>query len=157
MNEHEGETILRVADPDDLDAFMELELACHESPWSRQMYLTELSRTDGIRLAAEEDGVVVGGILGAHVGDWHLMNVLVAPQRRGHGIGGRLVDAFLERVEPAPVTLEVRVSNAPAIALYERRGFRGAGVRRRYYGGTEDALVMWRPPAGAPTTWRPPT
>jgi len=84
----EGGTILRTADPADLDAFLQLELACHEAPWSREMYLTELSRTGGVRIAAQEDdGEVVGGILGAHVGDWHLMNVLVAPARRGRGIG----------------------------------------------------------------------
>jgi ribosomal-protein-alanine N-acetyltransferase len=56
------------------------------------------------------------------------------------------MEEMLERAGPEePYTLEVRPTNAPAIALYERFGFRSAGTRRRYYQDTgEDALIMWR-------------
>ena len=77
------------------------------------------------------------------------MNVAVDPTLRRRGIATALISRVLERVEPdAQLTLEVRRSNAGAIALYERFGFRSAGVRRRYYQDNgEDAIVMWRTPA----------
>ena len=81
---------------------------------------------------------------------WHIMNVAVDPDRRRHGIAATLLTRLFERVDDpdAQYTLEVRRSNAGAIALYERFRFRAAGVRRRYYADNgEDALIMWRTPA----------
>ena len=74
------------------------------------------------------------------------MNVAVDPDRRRRGIGTALIVALLERVGPeAQVTLEVRRSNGGAQRLYERFGFRSAGVRPRYYADNgEDAVIMWR-------------
>jgi ribosomal-protein-alanine N-acetyltransferase len=76
---------------------------------------------------------------------WHLMNVAVAPERRRAGVAGRLISQLVEEARgELPFTLEVRVSNRPAIAMYERFGFRSAGVRPRYYHDNgEDALIMW--------------
>jgi ribosomal-protein-alanine N-acetyltransferase len=81
---------------------------------------------------------------------WHIMNVAVDPDDRRVGVARALLGELLARVddEAARFTLEVRRSNAPAIALYERFGFRSAGMRRRYYQDNgEDALIMWRTPA----------
>jgi [ribosomal protein S18]-alanine N-acetyltransferase len=81
---------------------------------------------------------------------WHIMNVAVDPDERRTGVATALLRALLERVgEPrARFTLEVRQSNAAAIALYQGFGFRTAGLRRRYYQDNgEDALIMWRTPA----------
>jgi ribosomal-protein-alanine N-acetyltransferase len=81
---------------------------------------------------------------------WHVMNVAVDPDLRRTGIATTLLLQLLERVgdSAARFTLEVRTSNAPAISLYERFGFRSAGTRRRYYQDNgEDALIMWRTPA----------
>ena len=79
------------------------------------------------------------------------MNVAVDPDAAGAGASRRRCCAeLLERVgDPdARFTLEVRRSNDGAIALYERFGFRAAGMRRRYYQDNgEDALIMWRTPA----------
>jgi ribosomal-protein-alanine N-acetyltransferase len=77
---------------------------------------------------------------------WHLMNVAVDPDVRRRGLGTMLLEAMLERAgRDAAYTLEVRTSNAAAIALYERFGFRQAGTRHRYYADTgEDAVIMWR-------------
>jgi ribosomal-protein-alanine N-acetyltransferase len=75
------------------------------------------------------------------------MNLAVAPERRREAVGTKLLEALLERLPTPdePVTLEVRRSNAPALALYEKYGFKAAGVRRRYYADNgEDALIMWR-------------
>ena len=78
------------------------------------------------------------------------MNVAVDPDVRRTGVATALLSALLERVgDPrARYTLEVRQSNAAAIELYQRFGFRTAGLRRRYYQDNgEDALIMWRTPA----------
>jgi ribosomal-protein-alanine N-acetyltransferase len=74
------------------------------------------------------------------------MNIAIDPARRGQGLGTQLLKEMLERAgHEEPYTLEVRTSNAAAIALYERFGFRAAGTRPRYYTDTgEDALIMWR-------------
>jgi ribosomal-protein-alanine N-acetyltransferase len=74
------------------------------------------------------------------------MNVAVDPAYRRRGIASRLMHDLFERADrDRPFTLEVRVSNAGAIALYERYGFKHSGIRPRYYNNAEDALIMWRP------------
>jgi ribosomal-protein-alanine N-acetyltransferase len=83
---------------------------------------------------------------------WHVLNVCVREQERGRGIGGMLLEELFVRADRVPhlgFTLEVRVSNEPAIHLYRRKGFVSHGVRPRYYSDNgEDALIMWR--AGEP-------
>jgi ribosomal-protein-alanine N-acetyltransferase len=73
------------------------------------------------------------------------MNVAVAPERRRAGVARGLISKLVEEGGGRlPFTLEVRVSNRPAIAMYERLGFRSSGVRPRYYQDNgEDALIMW--------------
>ena len=75
------------------------------------------------------------------------MNVAVSPDRRRAGVASRMIRRLLEETgggSDLPITLEVRVSNRDAIAMYEGLGFRSAGVRRRYYQDNgEDALIMW--------------
>jgi ribosomal-protein-alanine N-acetyltransferase len=81
---------------------------------------------------------------------WHVMNVAVDLDYQRLGLASAMLAQLYERVaDPdARFTLEVRRSNAVAIHLYEREGFRAAGMRRRYYQDNgEDALVMWRTPA----------
>ena len=114
------------------------------------MFVLELSKPSGICLAAEVDHELAGYMICSRYDTvWHVMNVAVDPDRRRRGIGNALIAALLERVErDAQLTLEVRRSNTGAITLYERFGFRSAGVRRRYYQDNgEDAIVMWRTPA----------
>ena len=83
-----------------------------------------------------------------YVDAWHVMNVAVAPEYRRRGIAGTLLERLFEVTSEDPrrgYTLEVRVSNADAIRLYERLGFEARGVRRGYYtDNREDALIMWR-------------
>jgi len=69
----------------------------------------------------------------------------VAPEQRGSGVAGQLLRRLFEEAQGVlPFTLEVRVSNRRAIGMYERFGFRSAGVRPRYYHDNgEDALIMW--------------
>ena len=77
---------------------------------------------------------------------WHLMNIAVAPERARHAgsPGGCCGGSSRRPAATLPFTLEVRVSNHGAIGMYERFGFRSAGVRPRYYHDNgEDALIMW--------------
>jgi ribosomal-protein-alanine N-acetyltransferase len=80
------------------------------------------------------------------------MNIAVDPPYQRRGIATMLLEDLFERTSPdgrRGYTLEVRVSNAGAIRLYERLGFKGRGVRRGYYtDNREDALIMWKDPVG---------
>jgi [ribosomal protein S18]-alanine N-acetyltransferase len=138
----------------DLPQVVAIERRAFTSPWSLAMFVLELSKTSGICLAAEIPAgpePELGGYLICSRYDtvWHVMNVAVDPTQRRRGIATAMIESLLSRVErDAQLTLEVRRSNANAIRLYERFGFRSAGVRRRYYADNgEDALVMWRTPA----------
>lgn len=139
----------------DLPAVVAIERRAFSSPWSLSMFVLELSKPSGICLAALDGVQLVGYAVCARYDEaYHVMNVAVDPQRRRQGIATALLDAMIERAgEEANYTLEVRVSNLAAIALYERYGFRGVGTRQRYYADNgEDALIMWRA-LGAP--WEP--
>jgi len=110
------------------------------------MFVLELSKPSGICLAATEEGNLLGYLVCSRYDQvWHLMNVAVAPERRRSGIARGLIGRLIEEGGgDLPFTLEVRVSNRPAISMYERLGFRSAGVRPRYYQDNgEDALIMW--------------
>jgi [ribosomal protein S18]-alanine N-acetyltransferase len=141
----------------DLPQVVAIERRAFTSPWSLAMFVLELSKPSGLCLAAEVEGMpqAAGGELAGYLicsrydTVWHVMNVAVDPELRRRRIATTLLETLISRVErDAQLTLEVRRSNAGAIELYERFGFRAAGVRRRYYQDNgEDALVMWRTPA----------
>ena len=130
----------------DLPAVISIERRSFPAPWSLAMFVLELSKPAGICLAATEGEELLGYLVCSRYDRvWHLMNVAVAPERRRRGVASRLVARLLEESgRELPFTLEVRVSNREAIAMYERLGFRSAGVRPRYYQDNgEDALIMW--------------
>ena len=137
----------------DLPQVIAIERRAFPTPWSLAMFVLELSKPSGVCLAAvDEDTARLAGYLvcSRYERVWHVMNVSVDPDRRREGIASQLLGRLFERVseEDARYTLEVRRSNAAALALYEGFGFRVAGVRRRYYQDNgEDAFVMWRTPA----------
>ena len=131
----------------DLPQVVAIERRAFTTPWSLAMFVLELSKPSGICLAAEVESELVGYLICSRYDTvWHVMNVAVDTDRRRRGIATALISALLERVgDDAQVTLEVRKSNTGAIVLYERFGFRAAGVRRRYYADNgEDAVIMWR-------------
>jgi len=150
----------------DLPEVLAIERRVFPTPWSLAMFVLELSKQTGICLAATEqapsrEGAIDRGsaaerrlvgylICSRYDTVWHVMNVAVDLDRQCMGLASRLLAELYTRVddEHARFTLEVRRSNAVAIHLYEREGFRAAGMRRRYYQDNgEDALVMWRTPA----------
>ncbi|HEX8690207.1 MAG TPA: ribosomal protein S18-alanine N-acetyltransferase [Solirubrobacterales bacterium] len=130
----------------DLPSVISIERRSFPAPWSLAMFVLELSKPSGICLAAIEDGELLGYLVCSRYDRvWHLMNVAVAPERRRRGVARRLISQLIEEGGGRlPFTLEVRVSNNEAIAMYESLGFRSAGVRPRYYQDNgEDALIMW--------------
>ena len=135
----------------DLDRIEELERESYPTPWSRSMFAGELAKPSGICLGAFQGADMLGYLIVArYVDAWHIMNVAVHPEYRRQGVASRLLDELFELTAGDPrrgYTLEVRVSNATAIALYERFGFEPSGVRRGYYtDNREDALIMWKDP-----------
>ena len=143
------ELVVRNMSISDLGGVVAVEKACYETWWTSEMFQEELSEERSWRRVALPPGRTIAGfMIGRCYPDlWHVMNLAVAPALRGRGIGGRLLEEFLEAAdgESVGVLLEVRPSNQEAISLYGRRGFGLMGVRRGYYTDShEDALVMTR-------------
>ena len=131
----------------DLPAVIAIERRSFTTPWSLAMFVLELSKPSGICLAVVDGDERLAAYLVCSRYDelWHLMNIAVDPSRRRQGIATELIEELFGRTRGRRVTLEVRVSNLSAIRMYERFGFKSAGVRRRYYhDNDEDALIMWR-------------
>ena len=115
--------------------------------WTAHHFWSELGQTDTRHYLVALEGEDVVGYAGYcdYPDEGFVQTVGVARSHQGRGVGGELVDALLAHaatLPPKPVSLEVRADNLPAQALYEKRGFRRTGVRRGYYPGGVDALVM---------------
>jgi [ribosomal protein S18]-alanine N-acetyltransferase len=132
----------------DLPNVIAIERRSFPAPWSLAMFVLELSKPSSICLGARHGGELIAYLVCSRYHTvWHLMNVAVDSSYRRLGVATALIDRlFTETVhESHRYTLEVRVSNTEAIAMYESFGFRSAGIRRRYYhDNNEDALIMWR-------------
>ena len=136
----------------DLDAVAALEAEVSDRPWSRQLFADELLVHHAQRhwLVAEQrlpQPAILGfGGMMYSLEDAHLMNVAVQPECQRSGVGRRLVaNLVLEALERGArnLTLEVRVSNTSAIALYRRFRLAPVGSRPGYYPDGEDALILW--------------
>jgi ribosomal-protein-alanine N-acetyltransferase len=144
---------LRALHERDLDALEDIERVSYPSPWSRSMFAAEIQKPGALALGAYTDagGLVGYAIVSRYVDAWHLMNIAVTPEFRRRGIARALLERLFEVTAADPrlgYTLEVRISNADAIRLYERLGFEARGIRRGYYtDNREDALIMWREPS----------
>lgn len=145
-----SEASIRALTFNDLPQVTAIERRAFTTPWSLAMFVLELSKPSSVCLAAVEGKTLVGYLVCSRYDSvWHLMNVAIDPPHRRRRLATTLIDKMLQetsgRGQPGEYTLEVRVSNGSAIAMYERFGFRPAGLRRRYYGDNgEDALIMWR-------------
>lgn len=142
----------RVTTAAELDGILALDALCFHRPWTRADYERELQDPGRCYLyVARRHGAVI-----AYCSFWrvfdeiHLNNFAVHPSERRQGVGTALLAHVLAEAVAfgAPkATLEVRASNAAAIALYEAGGFVRAGLRRAYYTHpVEDALILWRGP-----------
>ena len=139
---------LRPMREDDLVAVQAVEERAYEFPWTLGIF-RDCLRADYPAWVLEEGGVIIGYVLmSVAAGEAHILNVCVAPEHQGRGLGRKLVRAIMHvaRERGAQrVFLEVRPSNVGAIALYHDEGFNEIGRRPRYYparDGREDAIVM---------------
>ena len=135
------------ADRAHLPRLAALERTCFDHPWSEAMLAEELYNDNASLVAAEgEDGAVLGyGMVRAVLDEGCLERIAVAPEFRRQGVAGEILSAFLRfgKAHLAFLTLEVRAGNAPAIALYQKLGFREVGRRKNYYPESrEDAVLM---------------
>ena len=126
----------------------ELEKLCFSDPWSEKSVASELTNALSYWLVALE-GDTVTGYIGSQtvMGETDMMNVGVHPDYRRQGIAERLilelVQGLKQEMESSCLTLEVRASNDPAIALYQKLDFQQVGLRKNYYRNPrEDALIL---------------
>ena len=125
----------------------QLEKLCFSDPWSENSIAYELTSRLSYWLVAVENGQVLGYIGSQSVlGESDMMNVAVHPDFRRKGIAEALVNALVEALKEQGshcLTLEVRASNDPARALYEKLGFTHIGTRKNYYRNPkEDGLIL---------------
>jgi ribosomal-protein-alanine N-acetyltransferase len=142
----------------DLDGIERIENAVYPTPWSRSMFAGELAKPSSLCVGGfdpDSGRLIAYLIVSRYVDAWHIMNLAVHPGWRRVGVASRLLDELFELTagdRRRGYTLEVRISNTSAIALYERFGFETSGVRRGYYtDNREDALIMWKDPIGGLT------
>ncbi len=145
MNVRAETGVVRRMIPDDLDRVLEIEHLSFSMPWSRAGFEAELAKPYGRSLVFAADGLVRGYLVAWRVEeDLHIANLAVHPEHRRQGIAERLLQHCFEKDADAGwAGLEVRVSNAAALALYRKFGFFPAGLRRAYYSDNrEDAVIM---------------
>ena len=124
-----------------------LEEQCFSDPWSESSVASELSNPLSAWLVAM-DGDALAGYVGSQsvMGESDMMNIAVDAHYRRQGIAQALVEALVAQLREKgnhSLTLEVRISNQPAIALYEKLGFAQVGKRPNYYRNPkEDALIL---------------
>ena len=138
---------IRDAVPADVPGIAALERECFSLPWSEAIVASQLTGAGKIMLAAEIEGELAGYIGLQYVLDeGYISNVCTAPEHRRRGVASALIDEMISRARALGLSflsLEVRVSNDPAISLYAGKGFVSVGVRPKYYEKpTEDAMIM---------------
>lgn len=140
---------IREMNHEDIDVVHEIETAAFSMPWSRAIFVETLENDDNKFYIAEVNGVIAG-----YINLWYVLdevtvaNIAVSKDFRRQGIAAALMEHALKLAEDsgmAAATLEVRISNEPAIKLYERFGFESAGIRPDYYEKPrEAAVIMWK-------------
>lgn len=144
--------LIRPMRKEDAEAVAALEAAVFSQPWSHQDFLDVVEKENALYIVAADGERIVGccGVWNI-CGDGNISNVLVEESLRCQGIGRFLLQTLIvwgEELGITAYTLEVRVSNVPAIHLYESLGFEKAGIRPHFYKKPEeDALIMWKRPA----------
>ncbi len=134
---------------DDIEGVQEVERSSFPVPWPANAFRHELAQNKNARYVVAREGETIVGYAGLWlmVDEAHITTFAVLPEHRRRRIGERLLQRLFDVADEMGaewLTLEVRVSNIGAQALYEKYGFRRAGVRRRYYSdNNEDALIMW--------------
>lgn len=138
---------IRKMTAEDTSAVAEIESECFSSPWTKQGLLSETENPSAQFFVLEKENEIVA-YMGMHIvlDECYIANVAVKSTHRKNGYGQLLVENALAVAEDnscAFITLEVRISNSPAISLYEKCGFEKVGERKNFYScPTENALIM---------------
>jgi len=141
--------IYRRMTPQDVPWISKLEEETFSMPWSPESFLEMIGKEDVRYYVAEEEGQILGGCgVWMIAGEGNITNVVVAPAARNRGIATAMLRHLIQegdREGLTAYTLEVRVSNAAAIHVYEKLGFVSAGVLPGFYEKPpEDALIFWK-------------
>jgi tRNA threonylcarbamoyl adenosine modification protein YeaZ/ribosomal-protein-alanine acetyltransferase len=148
--EKKHELVTRIMELRDIDAVWEIEKLSFKTPWSKESFIEEIKAKDRARYVVAELGDTVVGYGGMWliIDEAHITNIAVHPDYRKQKIGKRIVEKMIAVASSEGITsltLEVRVSNAPAIKLYKDLDFQEVAMRKGYYADTnEDALIMWK-------------
>lgn len=140
----------------DISAVHRIERASFPVPWPDYAFSQEIqaNRLAHYLVVRAGDETIAYGGMWLMVDEAHVTTFAVLPSWRRRGVGGRLLVAMMELADELGArvaTLEVRISNRPARAMYARFGFRPVGVRPRYYSDNgEDALIMTTDPLASP-------
>jgi ribosomal-protein-alanine N-acetyltransferase len=132
----------------DLDQVMEIEQQSYQFPWTEGIFRDCLAGKYFCTLYSRKELILGYTVSQFVVDECHLLNLCVRPEERNRGIGKKMIDFLLNQARRRgiqSVFLEVRVSNAAAIHLYQQQGFNEVGLRADYYpasSGREDALVL---------------
>lgn len=134
---------------EDVPFISRLEEETFSMPWSAKDFLEMISKEDARYYVAERDGQLIGGCGVLMIaGEGNITNVVITPEARNQGIGTGMLRHLMkegEREGLKAFTLEVRVSNAAAIHVYEKLGFVSEGIRPGFYEKpTEDAMIFWK-------------
>jgi [ribosomal protein S18]-alanine N-acetyltransferase len=135
---------------EDIPAVARLEQECFAEPWSENALAESLADANYVFFVAAFLDETVAGYVGAYLAadELSITNVAVTASYRRCGAANQLMkalDAFAKEKNLYGITLEVRVSNSAAIALYEKNGYEKSGIRKGFYSKPkEDALIMWK-------------
>lgn len=136
---------------EDLPRVLDIEKECFSRPWTEEMFVFELKRSKVSRVYSaklkDKPDLLCGYIcIWLFPGEAQIINLAVHPQYQGHGIGKHLLEFAIDKIiseRICEIFLEVRVSNIPALTLYEGAEFIKIGRRKKYYSDTgEDAFLM---------------
>ena len=138
---------IRSASADDVEAIVEIENGTNQIPWTKAQFVSSME-VGHYSLVLQEDEEIIGfAIFLPIIPESHLLNFAIDPTHQGKGLGDKLLQQVIlqnKNIGVQVISLEVRVSNQPAINLYEKRGFTRDAIRSDYYSGPpkEDALLM---------------
>lgn len=132
--------------PEHIDPILKIENLCFSLPWTRTALENQMKSKNCLFLTAVNGSNILGYIgLMMVLDEGYISNIAVDPMYRRHGVADALIDSLVERTKDSLsfITLEVRESNASAIALYIKHGFMPVGTRKNYYENPkENALLM---------------
>lgn len=133
-----------------IDDVIKVEELSFKTPWSREALEFEVERNKcaKYRVMLRDGRVIAYGGMWIMLDEAHITNIAVHPEYRGFGCGSHLLEDMIEVARENGIksmTLEVRVNNEAALALYKKYGFTDVAIRKGYYQDTgEDAIIMWK-------------